>query len=565
MKRIWALSTAIVIGFSGCTTTSLQPAYAESGNTKELSTNKKAQAMNHYLKSVVGLKRGQYPEAIKNLRKSSDIDKQSPRIQMRLLAIYYRDGDYANAAIMAERAVNRAPDSIILHIWLGRIYNQLGRTEDSIATFQKAIELDPDSNVAYEALAAVEEESNDLVGAIEVYESMIERQPRSAMLHYRLGINLMEMNDSEGARYSLERALALDPSIKFGWYVLGIVQMELGNWTEAEQAFLEHLNDNKEHIPTYENLASLQARQGKYIRAFDILGELVQSKHVTVNHHLQRTYVYLRDSTASDTYIASAPNDAPILGSVLQVLVKRDAGEPYQSILESLDSLEGDLDFECNVYLGSLMGRYGNVDAGVYLAERIQPLVESDTPSKTLQLVLGRILLYAEQPEKGLEQFKEVLNSHGGDKWTHFYLATAYEELGNAKQAEKHLRKTLEYDPNDPDVLNFLAYLLAEEDAHLKEAKEMVERALLNDPENGFYLDTLGWIYYRQGKGKEAVDYIKRAIRAMNSDDAVLRDHLGDAYLISGDKERAVAEWKRAIRLDPTLEAINEKILKHSK
>ena len=43
--------------------------------------------------------------------------------------------------------------------------------------------------------------------------------------------------------------------------------------------------------------------------------------------------------------------------------------------------------------------------------------------------------------------------------------------------------------------------------------------------------------YYRQGKGKEAVDYIKRAIRAMNSDDAILRDHLGDAYLLTGDKE----------------------------
>ena len=183
---------------------------------------------------------------------------------------------------------------------MGPLSSQLGRTEDSIETFKQAITLDPESSEAYKALAEVEEESNDLVGAVEVYETMIKHQPRSAMLHYRLGINLMEMNDSEGARYALERALSLDPNIKFGRYVLGVVHMELGNWTEAEQSFLEHLNENKEHIPTYENLASVQARQGNYIRAFDILTKLIEGKHVTVNHHLQRSYVYLRDPKASD-------------------------------------------------------------------------------------------------------------------------------------------------------------------------------------------------------------------------------------------------------------------------
>lgn len=565
MKKIWALSTAIIIGLSGCVTSSPRTAYADSSDDKPLSTRKKAKAMNHYLSSVIELKRGQYSEGIRDLRKSSDIDESSALLQMRLLAIYYRDGDYANAATMAERAIKRTPDSIILHIWLGRIYNQLGRTEDSVNTFQRAITLDPENNIAYEALAAVEEESNDLVGAVEVYEAMIERQPRSAILHYRLGINLMEMNDSEGARYALERALALDPDIKFGHYVLGVVYMEMGNWEEAEKSFLEHLNENDEHIPTHENLAAVQAQQGRYIRAYDILTKLIEGQHVTVNHHLYRSYVYLRDPEASDTHIASAPNDAPIFGSILQILVKQHEEEPYTAMINALDSIEGDLDYECNALVGRLVGRYGQEEAGIFLADRLQALVDDGAKSKALLTVLGRILLFTDQPEKGLAAFQQILDFFGGDKWTHFYLATTYEELNDAKRAEKHLRKTLEYDPNDPDVLNFLSYLLAEEDQHLKEAKEMVERALLNDPQNGFYLDTLGWIYYRQGKGKEAVDYIKRAIRAMSSDDAVLRDHLGDAYLITGDKKRAVAEWKRAIRMDPELEGVAEKIKKYTK
>lgn len=563
MKKLLVLW--IAIGLTGCATYPLGTVYADSSDPAPLSTRKKAKAMSHFLQSVMELKRAQYPQAIAALRKSADIDTSSSMLQMRLLAIYYRDGDYKNAAIMAERAIERAPDDIILHIWLGRIYNQLGRTEDSIDILQRAIAIDPQRNVAYEALAAVEEESNDLVGAVEVYEAMIAHQPPSALLQYRLGINLMEMNDSEGARYALERALALDPNLKFGQYVLGIVLMELGHWAEAEQAFLKHLSENKDHIPTFEQLAAVQAHQKNYIRAFDILTRLIESKHVTVNHHLQRSYVYLRDPKASESHIASAPNDAPLLGSVFQILVKRSKDEPYADLLSALDTMQGDLDFECNAYLGSLMGRYGSDEAGTFLAKSLQDLVDDGAQSKVLLTVLGRTLLFSEQTEAGLEQFERVLKNHGGDKWTHFYIATAYEALGNAKLCEKHLRKTLEFDPNDPDVLNFLGYLLADEDRDLNEAKKMVERALLNDPENGFYLDTLGWIYYRQGKGTLAVDCIKRAIRAMNSDDAILREHLGDAYRLSGDPTRAVAEWKRAIRLDPSLENIDEKIEKYSK
>ena len=72
MKKVWALSTALMIGLSGCMTTSLGPAYADSKDDNTLSTRKKARAMNHYLKSVVGLKRGEYPEAIEELRKNVD-------------------------------------------------------------------------------------------------------------------------------------------------------------------------------------------------------------------------------------------------------------------------------------------------------------------------------------------------------------------------------------------------------------------------------------------------------------------------------------------------------------
>jgi predicted Zn-dependent protease len=113
------------------------------------------------------------------------------------------------------------------------------------------------------------------------------------------------------------------------------------------------------------------------------------------------------------------------------------------------------------------------------------------------------------------------------------------------------------------DVVNFLAYLYAEENVKLDFAQELLERALKESPDNPYYLDSLGWVFYRQGKADKAIDYIQRAVLGMQSDDAILRDHLGDAYLLGGEPEKAVAEWKRARRLDSTLEGVQSKIDKH--
>lgn len=562
-----ALFVSTLIAVFGSTATGVWESTAEPSNKKSssISTKKRGKALSLYLNSIISMRRGNYDKGIVLMRDAADIDTESQVLQLRLLAVYYRDGDYKNAATMALRALKEQPDSVTLHIWLGRIYSQLDRVDDAVEMFQKAIALDPGSTVAYEALAEIEEESNDLVGAVRVYESMIEQTQDSPFLHYRLGVNLMEMGDGSGARAALEKAMSLDEKLAAAKYILGVVYMDLEEWDLAEESFRGFLEDNPRHAPSQENLAGVLARKGQYEGSFRLLTGLIESANVDVRHHLQRTYIYLQDPGVADSFISAAPNDSPLLGTLFQVLVKRREGEPYRGIVGNLDSIEGDLDFECNAYLSSLLTRYGTQEAGSFVVSEVEGLLDEGFKSKVLSTVLGRSLMYVDRTEEAREVFRSIIERYGPDKLSHYYLATAYEAMDDADNAEIHLRKTLEYDPNDPDVLNFLGYLLAEEDERLKEAEGMIERALANDPDNGFYLDSLGWVYYRQGKAKQAVEYIKRAIRSMNSDDAILRDHLGDAYLLDRNVDGAIAEWERARRLDPELEGVEEKIRKYSK
>ena len=55
--------------------------------------------------------------------------------------------------------------------------------------------------------------------------------------------------------------------------------------------------------------------------------------------------------------------------------------------------------------------------------------------------------------------------------------------------------------PDDPEVMNNLAWLLSQQDdmASLKEAQSLAEKACDRDSSNAAFQDTRGWIYWKQG------------------------------------------------------------------
>lgn len=552
---LW-LGAAMLIG---CATTGQTP---QAVDARTSSKKGQADAMSHYLSSVVHQRLGQMPKAVEQLRQAADLAPASSRLVIQLLGAYYLNEDYENAATMAERAVENDPGNVVLHVWLGRIYYQLQRFDEATAAFDKAIELDPDNSIAYEALAQIEEETNDLVGAVDTYKKLIEITPNSAFLYYRLGSSLVQMNDTAGARTALEKAVQLNPTLAPARFLLGLLYTEDGDYEKSAEQLTAFLKENPTHVQAQVNLAAAEARQGKLDPAIDRLTRIIESAEVETEHHLMRTFLLVRRGGRIEPGLVAAPNDAPFIGTVLNALARKSSGEPYRPPLDRLDTVEGDVDTECNEYLNRIVSLFGKELGGNFEAQ-LAALLADGVRSKSLEMIHGRTLMALERHADAGTALQGTIDRFGGDKWLHYYLATVYEELDHPDGVEAQLRAAITFDPNDADVLNFLGYHLADENKKLPEAKDLVERALQIDPENGFYLDSLGWVYYRMGRGEEAVQYIRSAIRSMNTDDAILRDHLGDAYLLAGDTAAAMKEWQRALRLDPKIEGVDAKIKKH--
>lgn len=83
---------------------------------------------------------------------------------------------------------------------------------------------------------------------------------------------------------------------------------------------------------------------------------------------------------------------------------------------------------------------------------------------------------------------------------------------GDAEGAERWYGEALEIDPENPNALNGLGYVLACGGRDPARALTCCRKAVDKAPDNPAYLDSLGWAYHRLGFDEEARKQIGRAL-----------------------------------------------------
>jgi len=139
------------------------------------------------------------------------------------------------------------------------------------------------------------------------------------------------------------------------------------------------------------------------------------------------------------------------------------------------------------------------------------------------------------------------------------------ERMGNYEEADRDMLLSLEIDPNDAYVLNYLAYSWLERDYKIKDAIEMLEKAYSLKENDPYIIDSIGWAYYLTNDYVKAETYLKRAVELM-PDDAIVNDHYGDILWKLGRKIQARYFWKSVSKMDDVdeefLKKINSKMIK---
>jgi tetratricopeptide (TPR) repeat protein len=135
--------------------------------------------------------------------------------------------------------------------------------------------------------------------------------------------------------------------------------------------------------------------------------------------------------------------------------------------------------------------------------------------------------------------------------WPLFYArAMAEDKAGKWEKAEADVNAGLKLSPDEPELLNYLAYSWVDQGRKFDDALAMLEKARSLRPYDGYIVDSVGWTYYRLGRYDDAARTLEAAVLLVPGD-ATINDHLGDALWKAGRKMEARFQWDHALAFGP--------------
>ena len=155
---------------------------------------------------------------------------------------------------------------------------------------------------------------------------------------------------------------------------------------------------------------------------------------------------------------------------------------------------------------------------------------------------------------KDSNSYADILYRRGG----------SHERLKNYKKADDDLLLSLKLNPDQPYVLNYLAYSWLEREIKINRSMEMLLKAYDQKRDDPYIIDSVGWAYYLTEDYISAEKYLKNALLIM-PEDPIVNDHYGDVLWKLNMKLQATYYWKAALSSDEAedklKESINKKLL----
>ena len=503
-----------------------------------------------------------------------------------------------------EQIIRLQPDGMDDHLLLGRLYrlnNDLQKAENE---FKTAVKLQPGSEEAVTTLAYLYNELGDTARATQVLSS-VPNAERSAKLYSALGYTYEQQKQYKNAVEAYRHAIELDRDNLDA--IRGLAQ-NLLNDGQADAALEQYkviADANPEDAQTYVRIAEIYRKQGKFEVALDNLkkAESMVQDSVEVPYNIAAIYQaqgrydeaipimrdLLKKSEKSDGKYSNGEksNRAVFLERLGSIYRDQGNNQAANEIFRQIIALGGDENIErgyqqiidtwreakewqkaTDTAKEAVQKLPGSRDLKMVLASQQADMGEADKALRDVRAMLKgdanaksssddrQVYIALAQMNTRLRRFSdaeqaldkaEQLSSKTDDKeYVWFLRGSTFEREKRYAEAEEQFKKVVASDPEHASALNYLGYMLADQNTKLEEALGYIKRAVDLDPTNGAYLDSLGWAYFRLGKYELAEDNLLKASQKINTDPTV-HDHLGDLYQKRGRLKLAATNWERGL------------------
>ena len=453
-----------------------------------------------------------------------------------LAYLYNELGDTARATLVLSSVPN-AERSAKLYSALGYTYEQQKQYKNAVEAYRHAIELDRDNLDAIRGLAQNLLNDGQADAALEQYKVIADANPEDAQTYVRIAEIYRKQGKFEVALDNLKKAESMvQDSVEVPYNIAAIYQAQ-GRYDEAipimrdllkksEKSDGKYSNGEKSNRAVFlERLGSIYRDQGNNQAANEIFRQIIT---LGGDENIERGYQQIIDTwreakewqKATDT-AKEAVQKLPGSRDLKMVLASQqaDMGEADKALRDVRAMLKGDAN-----------AKSSSDDRQVYIA-----LAQMNT----------RLRRFSDA-EQALDKAEQLSSKTDDKEYVWFLRGSTFEREKRYTEAEEQFKKVVASDPEHASALNYLGYMLADQNTKLEEALGYIKRAVDLDPTNGAYLDSLGWAYFRLGKYELAEDNLLKASQKINTDPTV-HDHLGDLYQKTGRLKLAATNWERAL------------------
>ncbi|MCG5510849.1 XrtA/PEP-CTERM system TPR-repeat protein PrsT [Ectothiorhodospira lacustris] len=533
-------------------------------------------AEGRYRLATTMMKMGDYASAEAEFRRARDLGYDPDQIRLLLLEVLLEQERFG--LIMDEiRSIEETPDhqKPMLEAYRGLALLGIGNIDAGELALRQALEMDASLSKAHLGLSLVELRVNrDANSARERINKAIEADPGTSHGWRMLGELEQVLGRHEEAEHAFSKAIEIQGNVilnlarralsrvqlgrladarsdldivassglaghYFVSYVDGLVYFNEGRYQDAVRSFEASYNASPSHVPTRIYLATTRMRLGQMEQArlharwlYANVPDLPVAGHLLgVVRYTSGEYEAARDFL--EVLLAQAPDDVEILSLLGQIALKgEDPEKAAQYFSRALAIRPGSHELQRML----MISRFGSTG-----------FLDDELPTQT---TTGEERTYSHQFTRALHSFNsndfegallaaQQLHERYPDRVDPVNLiAAVHFALGDWDAGKLHLRKVLEYRPNDFNTLMNLARVELSS-GNLEQARVLLSDLGVRHPGD----ENLTLLRYRleeEAGGTNAILVLEDALKS-NPQAGMVRSRLANHHLEAGNLREALA------------------------
>jgi tetratricopeptide (TPR) repeat protein len=606
----WVLALALLAGCAGTQRPPpppVTPAETPPGES-EPRRYVSARAHQHVLSALLARERDDHETAARELHEALLYDPESGYLRTLFAEELLRQGRVADAERELGTALDQDPRYAPAHVLAARVALAGGRVNEARVHLRAAVTAAPQDAEAYRDLVRLEISQGDLPAATSAARELAaaaERVPTDAGAGEPARISwqagrlraeaadawlevaraMADRQDDAGAQDAFARASALRPDTDETLAARAAFLESRRRWAEARELQLRLLARQPDSPEALSALARLAVAEGELEVASAHLQKLRalasaargagEDERRELGGALFRVAVPLlgahRPAEAEEAleaalrlfpahpelsfYRALALEDRGRHREAAQALEQLERalvspGRPRDSVLSAvadgpafLAPDPAQLLLDTRVQAALSRGRAGETAEA---ARRMKALFSAEPRDEGVALGLLEAFERAGRLPAAVALLEDAARKHPDAPALLYARASALDRAGRVPEALAAMRRVLAVAPAQAGALNYVGYVMTEQNGDLREAEGLLRRAVQLRPDDGAVADSLGFCLLKEGRVEAALEELRRADR-LSPGDPVILGHLGDALLAAGRRDDAADAFRRAL------------------